>query len=220
MQTTRREIIHYLKKQGQASVKQLAEATGLTQMTMRHHLAVLESEGLVTSQRERCGVGRPRHVYRLTDKAHDLFPQRYHELAGRLLEGLKESGAEGQISRVLKAMASEMTDDYLDDVREKSFEERLDLLVEVLEQTGFLASWEREEEKYVLTEYSCPYFLIGQDHPEICQVDWQIITTILERPVERQTCVLHGHDVCTFHVPDRGEIRLLDVRRPPDPEPG
>ena len=211
MQSTRWEIIHYLKKRGQASVKELAEATGLTPMTIRHHLTILESEGLVTSQKERCGVGRPRNVYCLTDKARDLFPQRYHELAARLLEGLKKSGAGEQVEQVLKAMASEMARDYVAEVQGKSFEERLDILVEILRREGFLASWEKDEETYVLTEYSCPYYLIGQDHPEICQVDRQIISTILARPVKRRTCMLYGDNTCTFDVVETEEIHLYDV---------
>ena len=209
MQTTRREIIYYLKKQGRASVKELAEATGLTPMTIRHHLTVLEREGLITSQRERCGVGRPRNVYCLTEKAQALFPQRYHELAARLLEGLKAAGAEEQIHQVLKTMAYEILDEHLDEAHGKPFEERLNLLVEVLQKEGFLASWEKEGEQYVLTEYNCPYFLIGLDHPEICQVDWQVMTALLKRPVKRRTCMLHGDNTCTFHVPSSGEIRLL-----------
>ncbi len=211
MQSTRWEIIHYLKKRGQASVKELAEATGLTPMTIRHHLTILESEGLVISQKERCGVGRPRNLYCLTDKARDLFPQRYHELAARLLEGLKKSGAGEQVEQVLQAMASEMARDYAAEVRGKSFEERLDILVEILRREGFLASWEKDEETYVLTEYSCPYYLIGQDHPEICQVDRQIISTILARPVKRRTCMLYGDNACTFDVVETEEIHLYDV---------
>lgn len=211
MQATRSRIVEYLKEHGRASVQELAEATGLTSMTIRHHLAVLENEGLVNSEKERGHVGRPRYVYFLTDKALSLFPERYDELAGRLLKGLKNLGAKREITEVLHQMADEITGDYQDDLDEKSFEERLDLLIAVLSREGFLASWEQKEGEYLLREYSCPYLLVGHEHPEICRVDWQVITTILDASVKRQTCMLHGDSNCTFHVQSDFDVAIANI---------
>lgn len=211
MQTTRSRIIEYLKEHGRASVQDLAVATELTSMTIRHHLTILETDGLVNSEKERGHVGRPRHVYCLTDKALSLFPERYDELAGRLLEGLKDLGAKREITEVLERMAAQITDDYREELADRSFEERLDLLIDVLGKEGFLASWEKREGEYVLREYSCPYFLVGQEHPEICRVDWQVITTILNAPVKRQSCMLHEDSNCTFHIRPDFDIPITDI---------
>lgn len=211
MQATRSRIVEHLKEHGRASIQDLAAAMGLTSMTIRHHLTVLETEGLVRSEEERGHVGRPRRMYFLTDDALSHFPERYDELAGRLLKGLKGLGAKREITEVLKRMANDITDDYREDLAGKSFEERLDLLIDVLGKEGFLASWEEEGGKYLLTEYSCPYLLVGQDHPEICRVDWQVITSILHAPVKRQTCMLHGDSNCTFHVQSDFDVAIADI---------
>lgn len=212
MQETRLQIIEYLKEQGRAGVQDLADTTGLTSMTIRHHLTVLESEGLIASEKERGHVGRPRHVYYVTERALSLFPERYEDLAGRLLQGLKAVGAKREISQVLQGMGDSIAGDYREDVAGKPFEERLDTLIDALGDEGFLASWEKGENgEYTLTEYSCPYFLVGQEHPEICQIDWRVITTILDAPVKRETCMLHGDPTCKFHIHPEFDVAITDI---------
>ncbi len=181
-------------------------------MTIRHHLAVLEAEGLVSSTKERGHVGRPRYVYFLTENALSLFPERYDELADRLLQCLKSLGARQEITQVLEEMGADIVKAYQADLAGKSFEERLDILIDVLGDEGFLASWEKGDGEYILTEYSCPYLLVGQEHPEICQVDWHVITRILDTPVKRQTCMLQGDTSCRFHIQSDFDVAVTGIR--------
>ena len=200
MQATRLQIVEYLKKHGRASVQELAEAAGLTPMTIRHHLNILESEGYVRCEKERGHVGRPRYQYFLTENALSLFPERYNQLAGRLLQGLKELGARQELTHLFERMASDIIDKYRSELTGKSLEERLRVLINILQEEGFLASWEKAGDQYLITEYSCPYLLVGQEHPEICQVDQKVITTILGTPAEKQSCMLDGDCNCTFVI--------------------
>jgi predicted ArsR family transcriptional regulator len=87
MQSTRQEILEILKKEGQATVEDLAERLELTPMTIRHHLNVLQAQSLVVAAEVRRSktVGRPRLVYTLTEAADQLFPQGYGELARHLV---------------------------------------------------------------------------------------------------------------------------------------
>jgi len=77
MQVTRQKIIDMLRAHGQATVDELATEVSLTPMAVRHHLNVLQADGLVlilrTKQRHR--PGRPIQVYGLTNKARKLCPQ-------------------------------------------------------------------------------------------------------------------------------------------------
>lgn len=213
MQVTRWHIVEHLKEHGAASVQDLAEATGLTPMTIRHHLSILESDRVVKSKKQRGHVGRPRHVYFLTENALSLFPERYDELADRLLKGLKALGVDQEIAQVLQRMGREIARSYRKEVDGKSFEEKLDALIEALGNEGFLASWDKSQDgDYTLTEYSCPYFIVGQDHPEICQIDRQLITSILDTPVERETCMLHGDTNCRFHIQSSFDVAVTDIR--------
>ena len=64
MQTTRQEILEILKEERQATVEDLATRLGLTPMTIRHHLNVLQAQNLVEASKVRRSqrVGRPRLV--------------------------------------------------------------------------------------------------------------------------------------------------------------
>jgi predicted ArsR family transcriptional regulator len=37
-------------------------------------------------------------------------------------------------------------------------------------------------------------------HPEVCELDLQLMNTALGTPVKRGACVVHGDTVCTFHI--------------------
>ena len=200
MQATRWEILQTLKKRGQATVGDLAEAIDLAPITIRHHLAILEREGLVTRHRERSGVGRPRHVFRLTAAAEELFPKKYHVLAERLLDELKSMANPQQVVTIFKRMAEEITHSRNAVSEDAPIEEQLEALVQLLGEEGFLARWRCLGREYELTEYSCPYFYVGQKHPEICQFDLQIINSALDAAVERTACRAHGDEFCSYRI--------------------
>ena len=86
-------------------------------------------------------------------------------------------------------------------------EARLDYLVELLAEEGFLARWEEEEGAYRLIEYSCPYLSLGQQHDEICAFDRELIVAVLNTDVEQHSCMLNGAPCCEFtiHVSDEQE---------------
>jgi predicted ArsR family transcriptional regulator len=200
MQATRWEILEILKGTGEATVDELARQLGLAPITVRYHLAILESKGLVTTERVRGQVGRPYLVYSLTEAAEELFPKKYHLLADRLLAEVKTLIGKNQIEAIFARMAEDISAEYVPRLSGKSIEERLTALVDLLGEEGFLARWERSGDKYVLVETSCPYRYVGQRHPEVCNLDLRLITDVLDTSVTRSTCVVHGDEVCTFHI--------------------
>ena len=91
MKSTRDKILQSLLKKPRSTINDLAEAVGINPISVRHHLTNLQMEGLVESQEERHGVGRPRLVYVLTDEGMERFPTRYMLLTTRLLSQMKET---------------------------------------------------------------------------------------------------------------------------------
>ena len=86
MQATRQDILDFLRRHRQSTVKELGEHLGLTSTGIRQHLTVLERDGLVEAREERGHVGRPALVYRLTAKGDALFPKMYDALANAVIE--------------------------------------------------------------------------------------------------------------------------------------
>ncbi|MCK4488834.1 MAG: winged helix-turn-helix transcriptional regulator, partial [Anaerolineales bacterium] len=86
---TRNGVLRTLLLHQRRTVNELAEAVDINPISVRHHVTKLEADGLIQSEEERHGVGRPRLVYSLTNKGMEQFPQRYLQLSLRLLQQLK-----------------------------------------------------------------------------------------------------------------------------------
>src|SRR5215218_5532634 len=113
MQETRRLILEVLRSRGEATVEEVVVALterinhDITAVTVRHHLDILRSEDLVTAPviRHRNTPGRPQHVYALTEKALEYFPNNYQNLASNLLNQMKSMLPGGQVNVILEQMA-------------------------------------------------------------------------------------------------------------------
>ncbi len=207
MSTTRDKVLKTLLTRQRCSVNDLAEAVGINPISVRHHINKLEAGGLVTSEEERHGVGRPRLVYFLTDKGMEQFPSRYLKLTVRLLKQLKETLPEPLVGELFSQMADDLAADYASDLElgDLPIEERLDLVRDLLSTEGFTMEWELKEDGYHIHEVNCPYYHVGQSHPEVCAVDETLISNMLSVPIEKIKCILDGDSFCTYVVPDLPE---------------
>ena len=202
MKSTRDVVLQTLLLNNRCTINELAEAVGINPISVRHHIAKLEAENLVVSQEERHGVGRPRRVYFLTQKGMEHFPSRYVQMSIRLLEQLKQTISSTDVKNLFSKIGEDIVADHTDPTQlgGLSLEKRLDLMQEVLSHEGFIVSWDREGDTYHIHEISCPYFHIGQTHPEICALDQTIISKVLVVPVEKIKCVLKDGEHCTYTV--------------------
>jgi predicted ArsR family transcriptional regulator len=148
----------------------------------------------------RRNIGRPHFVYSLLDSARELFPQSYHRLADRLLGELKSRLSEREIADLFVHIASDIAAEHTSALEDKSLDQKLEALVEILGEEGFLARVEKVSGGLRLTQYGCPYYYVVERHPEVCELDLNLISATLLSPVERQGCVLAGDEVCTFLV--------------------
>ncbi|HEY5270094.1 MAG TPA: winged helix-turn-helix transcriptional regulator [Anaerolineales bacterium] len=200
MNSTRDRILQTLLRQPRTTINALAEAVGINPISVRHHLTNLQVEGLVSTEEERHGVGRPRLVYFLTEAGTERFPTRYLRLTSRLLDQLKSTMPEPMVGKLFSQMASDMAEDYTDQMKGLSMEERLDLTKTLLTEEGFNVEWEKAGNQYQIHEITCPYLRIGQSHPEVCTVDQTLISKMLAVPVEKIQCILSGDAHCTYVV--------------------
>ena len=196
--STREIILDAIKQSNEATVESLANVADVSPVTVRHHLNSLQAEGLLETRSIRRKVGRPYYVYSLSDQGHELFPQRYMRLSSRLLDELKANFPAGTVDIIFNNVVQQIVDDHRKDFDHLSVEQRLDYLVGLLADEGFLATWESSDDKYVLIEYSCPYYSVGQKHDEICTLDRRLVQIVLDTDVEQESCMLHGDSHCQF----------------------
>ncbi len=202
MQATRQRIIEFLKEKGQATVDELAATVNLTPMAVRHHLNVLQAENLITAPvvRRQKGPGRPSQIYRLTEAADELFPADYYSLTDYLLNELNIKLGQDGLREVFSSIARRLATEAPPPRENQTFEERLDDVVTFLSKKGFVVDWEAENETYMIHAYSCPYRQVAKEHGEVCLLDKQVISSMLNTSPTRVACLAGGENYCTYQV--------------------
>ena len=197
---TREILLRTLRSRSKCTVKELAEVAGVSPVSVRHHLTNLMADGLAKSEEVRHGVGRPHHVYSLTDAALELFPTRYMRLTNRLLEEIKDSMPPGMVEELFASIARSMSEEYASRLEGLPLDERLQRLAQFLEDEGFETEIEQRGDQVIIHEKGCPYLRIGLKHREVCLIDQAFMATALSMPVSQVSCVLDGDQTCTFLI--------------------
>jgi predicted ArsR family transcriptional regulator len=203
--STRERVLKTLLKNHRCTINELAEAVNINPISVRHHISRLQAEGLVGSEEERHGVGRPRQVYFLTEAGLEHFPTRYMRLTIRLLEQMKEHLPSSMVANLFAQMAADLVREYAQTAKMQGLttEQRLNLIKDLLKDEGFDIEWEKVGGQILIREVSCPYLHVGQTHPEVCWIDQTLISSVLDLPTEKVKCVLDGDSYCTYVVPDQ-----------------
>jgi predicted ArsR family transcriptional regulator len=118
----------------------------------------------------------------------------------RLLEQLRTMPP-GWSAALFSQMAERLRGEYRSDLEDLTIEQRLDVVKKLLSAEGFSVEWERKGQYFQIHEKNCPYYHVGQNHPEVCSVDQTLISTILNIPAQKIQCLLHGDNHCTYIVP-------------------
>jgi predicted ArsR family transcriptional regulator len=210
--TTRDVILHTIKSSPQSTVEELAEAADISPVTVRHHLNALQAEGSIEASSVRRKVGRPYYVYSLSERGQELFPKRYVRLTHRLLNEMKDRLPNEVIGQIFNGVVESVLEDHRGEFEHLPIENRLDYLVELLSDEGFLSTWEKTPDGYRLVEYSCPYLSIGSTHTEVCNFDTQLMSGILQLKVQQNSCMLQGAHCCQFTINSLAET----VQRVPE----
>lgn len=200
MSETRENILKTLFRKPNATVNELADEVGINAISVRHHLISLQADGLVESEERRHGVGRPRLLYRLTDRGRERYPSRYLSLTNRILRELKKNAAPDTVSRMFTSFGRSIAPDYAPYLGAQSVEDRMKLVADALEAEGFTIEWEDSDEMLVITQAACPYFYIGSENTEICNIDSAFLSEALGAKVEQTECLLNGDSRCVYII--------------------
>ncbi len=200
MKSTREKILQTLLTHPQSTINDLAEAVDINAISVRHHLTNLQVDGYVKAEEERHGVGRPRLVYSLTDDGLEKFPTRYLQLTNRLLSQLKRVLPENQIQSLFMQIGKSIIEEQTETIKKMTIEQKLDFIVNILGEQGFAIEWQRLGDEIIISEASCPFYHVGQVHPEVCTMDQALISSILSIPTEKIGCLLNGDSHCAYVV--------------------
>lgn len=210
MQSTKENILAYLKRSGGCSIDALAREFGLAKMTIRQHLAALERDHFVVSREERRKTGRPHLLYSLTESGEERFPRRYERLAELALDevALLDSAEIAGLSPtekkrlLLMKMAERVYRDHESKVVEKDLPDRVQIVTDILREEGGFAEWKANEEGFEIADHNCVYRRVVDTHPDLCDWHLSLLGRLLGTDVECRQFIREGADACRFLVKD------------------
>jgi DeoR family transcriptional regulator, suf operon transcriptional repressor len=196
----RAQILHAIKRSQPITTRELSAAFDVSTNAIRRHLKELEIEGSVKYGREQRGMGAPAYVYRLTARGEALFPNRYEEALKGLLQHIEERAGRGEISRMFLEQFRERAERLKTELADQPVEVRLQRLVRMLSEEGYMAEWNSRGGNIRLAEHNCAIRAVAERYPEVCAAERRFLTEVLAAQVERRTHITEGSNACEYTI--------------------
>ncbi|MNO18883.1 HTH domain protein [compost metagenome] len=210
--STRRMIMKLLKMKGPLTIGALAEELGITEMGVRRHILQLEQESLAKTKVVRQAMGRPLHVYSLTERAEDHFPKSYHNLALELLRELDHGSGLDAVNVLFEGRRKRMLAQYGPMMENRNLEERVAELSSIQNAGGYMAEWNQEEDgSYVMQEYNCPIRQVATQYRNACQCEQALFEELLGAKVTRTECMAEGGQSCRYAITPRKKDKSPEI---------
>jgi len=203
--STRMEILELLRRRGRCSAETIAIELDLTPNAIRQHLTNLERDGLVVSQPERSGRGRPALLFGLTERADAVFPKRYGQLATMVLQEVQEIGGPEALDEVFARVAARHAGAIERDFEGLDFDEKMRRVVSWIGRAGTLAEQSESPEGVKVTIHNCPFRNTALKFPQVCTITPQLISRLTGAAVSQSNSIHRRDPYCSFVV-----------QRPPD----
>lgn len=217
--STKDDILQLLRKQGQATAHELAEQLDISPQAIRRHLKDLEAKQLIEHQLIQEGMGRPQHLFRLTQQGRDRFPHRYDEFAVSLLDTLAETVGPEQVSLILQKQWQRKALDYRDRLGKGPLKQRVAALVELRKIEGYMAEWHPVEpegntqgDRFLIVEHNCAISNVAESFPKVCDHELEMFAVVLpDCTVERTYWMINGEHRCGYMISARSRSQAGDL---------
>jgi DeoR family suf operon transcriptional repressor len=204
---TRRAILLTIKKRGEARAEDLAEALAITPSAVRQHLSALLGEGLVAVREQRGSAGRPKHFYSVTPAAEELFPKTYGDLTCELLDYLTAEEPE-MVDTLFDRRRQRRVEAAKSRLAGRSFTERVVELARILDEDGYLADVEHDEDDedgtWYIVEHNCAILEVAFRYGQACASEIGFLREVMpDAEIDRVTHMASGQHHCAYRIRPR-----------------
>ena len=202
----RRAILLHLRRDGPCSPDRLATEIGASRTGVLQQLRALEDASLVRRETVRHGVGRPRHVYDVTEQAQTFFPANYDGLATGLLAAIRAVGGDALVDDVFDARRRITTETVRRRMEERlpsgaSLIDRARELAVIQDEQGYLAETVIGADGVIrILEHNCAIHRVATNQAAACRAELELFREVLGADVERETHIARGDRCCSYRV--------------------
>jgi predicted ArsR family transcriptional regulator len=199
----RQTIVLALKRNGPATIAELAMRLEMTGEAIRQHLLQLESDGWIDKHVNRSqgnGGGRPSMYYSVTSEGEHLFPKNYDSLTVEVLDTIVEQLGTEAINQILTTMTEARVREWEPRLRGLSLAERVEALKHIYSSDDTFMDVENSGGRLRLIEHNCPFLNVAKRRPVLCSVTVSVLTRLLGYRVIREERFQDGDGHCAFRV--------------------
>ena len=186
------------------SIDEMAENLQISRNAVKQHLVVLEKQQWVQEAALHSTGGRPARSYTLTQQGLNRFPKQYAWFCNLLLSDLADGLSTEKLEQMMWNMGVKLAKSLAPQFKEKTLSEKLSALVTLMQSLGYHAELQHVDGEPSIKAVNCVYHDLAQQHPELCQFDRALISTLLEQPIQQTGCMAQKDCACVFNLGKSG----------------
>jgi len=199
--STKERLLTILKKESSSSMKGIMEHFDVSEIAIRRHLRDLVRQQLVEERSVKQDIGRPFHVYSLTSKGHETFPNQYKELPVEFLQDLEALQGEAVVKDLLSKRREREEDYYVSKLSSNDFIKRIKELVDLQTEKGYMIELNETEDGFEITNYNCPIFNVASSYVQVCSNEKEMLEKIFPNSkVESHSKIAEGDSHCKWSI--------------------
>lgn len=199
----RLRIVNLLKRTQGMSVGELSGLLGMSYMGVKQHCVDLEKRGYLDTARRphpKNRIGRPEMIYRLTLKAHELYPAAANEMTLELLTSAQALYGAAAPEKLLFLVFQRKAEQYQAKIKAGTAAERAKALAKLRDNEGSMAEFEGSPETGMrIVEHHSPIAGLLTAYPALLgRLEQELFSRVLRIPVRREQTEAGGLYSCVF----------------------
>lgn len=174
---------------------ELAERVGTSSNAVRVHLDALRDAGMVEFAVERRGVGKPTHVYALTEAAEYVLSAAYGPALRAILSTLRLE--RDDLADWLREVGPVLVRDQQTTIPQQG---EINSALELLRSLGAIASIEQDGRNQLIRSACCPLGAVTRTVPETCKLLEGALGSALPSFSVEERCDRGDHPRCLFVI--------------------
>jgi predicted ArsR family transcriptional regulator len=191
-----------LKMRGPLTALEIAHELKITKEGIRLQLLKFSEEGLIATEHQSKGVGRPQKTFSLTSKGNAKFPDTHAELTLKLINIISTMGGNAmqEVIGIYEESGKQKYHEEMDPVDQ--LEQKIEKLVEIRTREGYMAEYSRNAEGYLLIENHCPICAAAAICQGFCSSELNTFRSVLgtKVTVNRVMHIIAGDRRCAYQI--------------------
>ena len=199
--SARLRVLNELKCTQGLCVADLADRVGMSYMGVKGICLDLEKRGLLDTWRQPQKIGRPHMLYRLTQRAHDLFPTASNAMTIEALEAARRLYGASAPEKLLHVIFQQKTEQYQGKLHGDTPGERAKWLARLRDFDGHMAECETDSVGSVsIVEHHSPILDLLRAFPQVARLESDMFQRLVGAPVQREETSASGLYRAIFRI--------------------